>query len=157
MRKRLIEKTSQNSLPETSNWLDLQLLAEVEFTSEQNAYPIESALLLIDGPGWRAADPGLQEVRILFTEPQALKRIQLKFVETVAKRTQEFVIRWSADQGRTFQEIVRQQWNFSPDGSTVEIEDYPLDLVGVTALELAITPEIGGGEAFAALAQLRLA
>lgn len=157
MRKRLIEKASPNCLPETSNWLDLQRLAEVEITSEQNAYPIESALLSTDGPGWRAAGPGQQEVRILFLQPQALKRIQLKFVETVAKRTQEFVIRWSADQGRTYQEIVRQQWNFSPDGSTVQIEDYPLDLADVTALELTVIPDIGGGDAAATLAQLRLA
>jgi outer membrane receptor protein involved in Fe transport len=41
-------------------------------------------------------------------------------------------------------EIVRQQWNFSPAGSTTEIEDYAVDLDGVSVLELAIQPAWAG-------------
>ena len=33
-------------------------------------------------------------------------------------------------------EVVRQQWNFSPDGSTAESEDYAIDLKRVSILEL---------------------
>jgi outer membrane receptor protein involved in Fe transport len=40
--------------------------------------------------------------------------------------------------------IVRQQWNFSPAGSTTEIEDYAVDLDGVSVLELAIQPAWAG-------------
>ena len=43
---------------------------------------------------------------------------------------------------RRFREIVRQQWNFSPQGSTSEIEDYGVGLPGVSALELTITPDL---------------
>ena len=38
-------------------------------------------------------------------------------------------------------EVVRQQWNFSPHGTTEEIEDYTVDLSGVTVLELRIDPD----------------
>ena len=37
-------------------------------------------------------------------------------------------------------EIVRQQWNFSPTGSTREVEDYHVTLEDISALELAIKP-----------------
>ena len=52
--------------------------------------------------------------------------------------------------------IVRQQWNFSPAGSTTEVEDYTTDLKAVSVLELAIQPDIGGREAVASLAACRL-
>jgi hypothetical protein len=52
---------------------------------------------------------------------------------------------------------VRQQYNFSPPEALSEVEDYDVDLDGVTALELKIVPDISGGSAQASLAQLRLA
>ena len=79
------------------------------------------------------------------------------FQEDERERTQEFVLRWSPDGGQTYQEIVRQQYNFSPPGSAREVEDYAVDLKEVTALELKIVPDISGGSARASLAQLRLA
>jgi len=54
-------------------------------------------------------------------------------------------------------EIVRQQWNFSPEGATSETEDLHVELPAVTVLELSIIPEISGENALASLAQLRLA
>jgi hypothetical protein len=54
-------------------------------------------------------------------------------------------------------EIVRQQWNFSPAGSGSEVEDYEVDLDGVSALELAIKPDLARGEAPATLASWRVA
>jgi len=55
-----------------------------------------------------------QTIRLIFDEPQSLRRIALVFEETEIERTQDFVLRWSGDCGGSFQEIVRQQWNFSP-------------------------------------------
>jgi len=66
-------------------------------------------------------------------------------------------LRWSPDSGQSFREIVRQQWNFSPQGATSETEDHHVELPAVTVLELSIIPDTGGGNAFASLAQLRLA
>ena len=80
----------------------------------------------------------------------------MRFVEKEQTRTQEFSLRWSGPGGNA-QEIVRQQWNFSPEGATEENEDYAVDLPNVDVLELAIRPEIGGAAAFATLAGLRVA
>ena len=157
MRKRIIAPREQESAVAEDDWLDLEGLAEVEVTSEDVAHPIEAALLPGRGSSWRASAPGKQTIRLLFTSPQRLKRISLSYVEPATPRTQEYVLRWSADGGRSYREIVRQQWNFSPQGATYETEDHRVDLPGVTALELSIVPDIGGGEAVASLARLRLA
>jgi hypothetical protein len=157
MRKRIVHPASPNVSTDDSSWLDLQRLAEVELTSEDVSYPIESALIPGAGSGWRAARSGEQIIRLLFDQPQRLRRIQLLFHEDQQKRTQEFVLRWSPDGGQCYREIVRQQYNFSPTGVTREFEDYAVDLTGVTALELRIVPDIGGREARASVVQLRIA
>jgi hypothetical protein len=59
--------------------------------------------------------------------------------------------------GRSFREIVRQQWNFSPPGTVQELEDYSVDLADLTVMELEIIPDKSGGEARASLESLRLA
>jgi hypothetical protein len=157
MRKRIINPAKQNTTPPRENWLDLESLAQVEITSENAAHPIESALLSTPGSGWRATEPGEQRIRLLFEHPQGVRRIRLRFIEPITDRTQEFVLRWSPDGGQSFREIVRQQWNFNPQGATCETEDYRVDLSGVTVLELSIIPDISRGNALASLAQLRLA
>ncbi|MGJ0486586.1 MAG: carbohydrate-binding protein [Methylomicrobium sp.] len=157
MEKRIIDDISPDNERSVTSWLNLEELADVEVTSESNEHPIEAALLPVNGRGWRAGKPGTQTIRLLFKKPQDLHRIHLIFLESAIKRTQEYVLRWSGDQGQTWSEIVRQQWNFSPDGSTRETEDHILALSGVTALELTVTPDIGGQRAFASLEKLRLA
>jgi hypothetical protein len=155
MRKRLIDQRPPDASPAGQEWLDLEQLARVEVTSEDTGRPIESAL--VDGPGWRAAEPGEQTIRLLFDLPLRLRRIHLVYREDEQERTQEFVLRWSSDGGRTFREILRQQYHFSPPGTVAETEDYRVDLDRVTALELSIVPSVGGGRARASLTQLRLA
>jgi hypothetical protein len=51
---------------------------------------------------------------------------------------------------------VRQQYNFAPPAVTDEFEDYAVDLVGVTVLELTIVPDISGGDARASMRQARI-
>jgi hypothetical protein len=157
MRKRLIDQVTKDTAPSDQNWLNVEGLAEVEITSEDEAHPIESALLPGRTSGWRAAGPGKQTIRILFNQPQRLRRIWMNFIEPGADRTQEYLLRWSPDHGQSFRDIVRQQWNFSPDGTTTETEDHQVDLPAVTMLELNIIPDFRGGDAPASLAQLRLA
>jgi hypothetical protein len=156
MRKRIIAPLEQETVSSEGDWLDLESLAEVEVTSEDAAHPIEAALLPGRGSGWRAAAPGTQTIRLRFTRPQPLKRISLSYDEPVTTRTQEYVLRWSAD-GQYYRDIARQQWNFSPDGAISETENHRVDLPAVTALELSIVPDISGGNARASLARLRLA
>jgi hypothetical protein len=157
MRKRIIGHGPRDVSVTEPGWLDLERLAQVEITSEDAAYPIESALILGTGSGWRAAQPGEQTIRLLFDEPLRLKRIHLVFSEGELERTQEFALRWSPDGGQSYREILRQQYNFSPPDAAREVEDYDLDLDGVTALELKIVPDISGGGSRASLAQLRVA
>ncbi|RZL89700.1 MAG: hypothetical protein EOP82_18540 [Variovorax sp.] len=156
MRKRIINFDSQNVVPADQGWLDLQSLAEVELTSEDQANPIEAALVSGAGLGWRAAQAGEQTIRLLFDESQRVRRIQVLFHEDQQARTQEFVLRWSPDGGQSYREIVRQQYNFSPPDVTREFEDYTVDLADVTTLELRIVPDISGGDAQASVAQLRI-
>ena len=156
MRKRQISTTPPAALPSGQAWLEVDRAALVEVTSEEDGYPIESALLEAENRGWRAANPGTQTIRLVFGEPQKLRRIWLVFEENENTRTQEFVLRWSPDTGNSFREIVRQQWNFSSPDSVREIEDYAVELSAVTVLELSIVPDMRGGAARASLASLRL-
>lgn len=155
MRKRIVTLGQQEDSSEP-DWLNLSEIAEVEITSEDPVHPIESALTSDQGSGWRAAEPGQQMIRLLFTPPRPLRRIRLRFVEDRIERTQEYVLRWSADGGQS-REIVRQQWNFSPRGANSETEDHHVELPSVTVLELSIIPDTSGGDAVASLARLQLA
>ena len=157
MRKRIITPAHQETELPDLEWLNVEELAEVEITSEDVAHPIEFALLPDQVSGWCAAESGKQSIRLIFDQPQTLQRIWLHFVDNDTERTQEYVLRWSSDGGQSFREIVRQQWNFSPEGATSETEELHVALTGVTVIELSIIPDISGGDAFASLAQLRLA
>jgi len=157
MRKSIMSAAPRAKSPGDEGWLNLEQLASVEITSEDPAHPIESAILPGHDQGWRAGQPGEQTIRLIFDQPQRLSRIRLLFQESEAQRTQEFVLRWSAGGGSSFREIVRQQWNFSPPDTIQELEDYRVELSGVTVLELTIVPDKSGGPARASLAELRLA
>jgi hypothetical protein len=155
MRKRLIPPIPE--MVRTRGRLDLEHAAVVEVTSEDKDFPVESAFIASgDAQGWRAAEPGSQTIRLIFDQPQKLRRISLVFEEKEAARTQEFVLQWSPDGGRSLKEIVRQQWNFSPPESIREVEEYQVGLANVTVLELVIKPNIGGGSARASLKNLNL-
>ena len=157
MRKRIIKQNSKELSPPEQGWLDLEPLAEIELTSETAAHPIESAIIPGTGPGWRAMHPGEQTIRLLFAEPLRIRRIHLQFEEENQARTHEFVLLCSVDGRQTYREIVRQQFSFSPPSTTHEVEDYMVDLNGVTALELRIVPDISGSAVCASLKQLQLA
>jgi F5/8 type C domain len=156
MRKRQISPTPPGVASCGQAWLDVDRTALVEVTSEEDGYPIESALLGAENRGWRASNSGAQTIRLIFDEPQKLRRIWLVFEDNENTRTQEFVLRWSPDAGHSFREVVRQQWNFSSPGSVREIEDYAVELSDVTILELIIVPDRSGGATRASLASLRL-
>jgi len=149
MRKRFIAPTPEAARPHGEGWLDINRTAVVEITSEEEGFPIESALVSGENRGWRAAVPGSQTVRLVFDKPQQIRRISLVVEEEQEPRTQEFVLRWSADGGHLFREIVRQQWNR-------EVEEYQVEISAATELELVIVPDINGATARASLKSLRL-
>ena len=156
MRKRLITPTPETVRSRSEGRLDVERAAMVEITSEDKDYPVESAFASVEAQGWRAAEAETQTIRLVFDQPQSLKRISVVFEEKEIARTQEFVLRWSADGGNSFREIVRQQWNFSPPETIREVEEYQVELASVTVLELIIVPNVSGGSDRASLKSLRL-
>lgn len=160
MRKEIVEhRTSVGKGQGRAEWLDLDLIAHVQLTSEDPAFPIENALGTSperNERGWRANSPGPHTITLSFDAPQHIQRIFLHFIEREMERTQEFVLRYSSGSERD-REIVRQQWAFSPTGSTQEIEDYAVELEPVTKLELVIDPDRGRRQSLATLNAVRLA
>jgi hypothetical protein len=157
MRKSLIGSNNVAVPPTESGWLKVEDIAKAEVTSEDPNFPLEFALASESGRGWRAATSGPQIIRIVFDQPRPLRQIRLEFFETEIERTQEFALKWAKDEGGPLKEIVRQQWHFSPQGSTHEVENYAVDLPRVSVLELQLTPDIASGEAFARLERWRVA
>ena len=155
MRKRLITPIRQVVPSSEPRWLELDRAAAVEVTSEDPQHPIEGALVRDDKRGWRASETGTQTVRLIFDQPQSIERIELAFDENEAARTQEFVLRWIPNNGQPH-EIVRQQWNFSPQGSTSEVEDYRVQLEKVSVLELDSPADLTPDTAYATLAAWRV-
>ena len=156
MRKQIIDQVTPTASPAAQNWLDLNQLAKVELTSEDEAHPIEEALITDNGTGWMAAQAGKQTIRIVFDAPQKINHILLSFIEKKQARTQEFVLRWLPVGGSSYKEIVRQQYNFSPPQTIEEQEEYAVNLEQVINIELTINPTISGGTASATLAKLRM-
>ena len=77
-----MRKTIKDFEPELArdkaSWLDVRTIAQVEVTSEDWRYPIESAFDERDERGWRAAERGKQTIRLFFDE--------LRFIELEAQR-----------------------------------------------------------------------
>jgi hypothetical protein len=136
-------------------WRHLQKNVEVALTSEDPESPIEGALRIEESGGWRAGGPGGQTISLTWPDPITINRIRLVFEEHSHARTREFVVRATTGDGQ--REIVRQQFTFSPPGTTIEREEYATDLTEVSRLELAIIPAIDGGQAVATLREWRIA
>lgn len=159
MRKTIIDSAAR-AIEEGTNWLDLEKLASVEISSENELFPIEHALKLAISTGWRAAATGPQILRLRFDDPQELHRIQFHVIERAAERMQEIAI-FVEIAGVGVQELRRQQFTFSPHGSTEEVEDFAVELARVTMIEFRIDPDRNHdpkrSQNYASLAALRLA
>src|SRR5579864_2738916 len=89
MRKQLIPPTSETVRPHGEGWLDLERAATVEVTSEEENFPIECALASGETRGWRAAVPGTQTIRLVFDQPQRLRRISVSFEISFSRTASE--------------------------------------------------------------------
>jgi hypothetical protein len=155
MRKRIVGAAT--SSPESGPlWLDLENIATVEVSSEAPGFPVESVFISGPQPGWRAQEPGTQKLRVIFDEPTPIHVIELHFAESNCERTQEFRLGWGSAEGRQTQEIVRQQWNFSPSGAVQQVERYDVNLERVSTVELSINPDIANANAHATLLKWRM-
>jgi len=150
-----IAATSDRSL-QGDLWFDLERIAHVELSSEDPNYPFENALEADGMEPWKAEMPGLQHIKLSFDPPQSMKRIHLDFPEKEVERHQEIVLFACAGSDNHRKELVRQQWTFSPNGSTSETEDYYFDLKDVKSIELQIDPGRHDQQVIATLQSIRI-
>lgn len=139
MRKSILSPDADHASSPSDQWLNLEELASVEVSSEDPLYPFEDALHGAARGGWKAAKPGPQAIRLTFDKPQSIRRIRLEFREDGSERVQEIAL-YAMTTNQARREVLRRQWNFSPGGSNQEVEDYPVELADVTAIELQIDP-----------------
>jgi hypothetical protein len=138
---------------------DIAAIATVFVTSETAEHPIEHVFDTRRGRGgsrWIAATPGEQALLLAFDTPQTLRRVTVEVEETTVSRTQELEVAVSADGGQTYQTLRRQDYTFSPPGTTFEREVWAVMAEAVTHLRLRITPDKGGTPCRATLTSLAL-
>ena len=80
--------------------------------------------------------------------------ISLEVEELEVSRTQVLQVSVSSDGGQTYQELRRQEYTFSPPGTTFEREEWAVTVEVVTHLQLVITPDKGGQTCRATLTSL---
>jgi len=156
MRKTILGHEDRSANSSSNEWFGVEAIAGIAVTSEAGDAPVENALYPDREAGWRAGEPGPQIIQITFGGPTNIRHIQLVFRESQFARTQEFTLGCTLA-GGVRREVTRQQWTFSPQGSTQEVEDYRVTLDDVVVLELAIVPDISKGGAHASLDCLRIA
>jgi hypothetical protein len=155
--RKIVKKAETELTPENGPWLDVSAIAQVEVTSEDSQHPIESVFSEGNEGGWRALERGKQTIRLYFDQPQPVRRLWLHFQELQTERTQQFSLHWSKSKADALRPLVQQQWNFSPGGSTSQIEDYAVELDDVFMLQLVIDPDISKGPGVATLQRWRIA
>ena len=159
LRKQIVPRRSSESASREGE-MSIPDVATVQVTSEEADHPIDNAFDQNRGPGgsrWIAAGPGEQTVTLLFDRPQTIRQIGLEVEELVVSRTQEVAVSTSSDGGQTYREIVRQEFNFSPPGTSFERELWSTSAGAVTHLRLEIKPDKGGRVGRATLTSLTLA
>ena len=158
MRKEILKSDPARSEPFAAEF-NVAALATVAVTSEAADHPVENAFDHRRGPGgsrWVAETPGEQTLLLAFDAPLHIRHISLEVEETHDRRTQELDLAVSHDGGTTYRELLRQEFNFSPSGTTFEREDWTVAAEGVTHLRLRIKPDKGGRPCRASLTSLSL-
>jgi hypothetical protein len=158
MRKQILTSNPATSAPVPGE-LDVAALAAVAVTSETADHPVENAFDHRRGPGgsrWIAATPGEQTLILAFDAPQNIRQVSLEVEENQDSRTQELQLAASHDGGKSYRELLRQEFNFAPSGTTFERETWTIAAEAVTHLQLCIKPDKGGRPCRASLTTLSL-
>jgi F5/8 type C domain len=137
---------------------DIAAVATVLVSSEDPRHPIDYAFDGQRGPGasrWIAAQPGEQTLILAFDTPQTIRKILVEVEEPEISRTQEMAVSISQD-GQTYRELLRQEYNFSPPGTTLEHEEWSIKADAITHLQLRIKPDKGDKAGRATLTTLAL-
>jgi F5/8 type C domain len=158
LRKRALEADAATSAG-TADEIDIAGCATIAYSSEKPAHPVEHLLDGHSGPGgtrWISARPDvIEQIIVEFDQPQAISRLVYEVEEAVRERTQEVRVEVSEDGGRTYRQILVQEYTFSPGGATYQREEQRLNLLQVSRLRLTIVPN-KNGSGTATLTALRL-
>jgi hypothetical protein len=136
--------------------VDVEAEAHVAVTSEDAAHPIEHAFDGRGAPGgtqWVAAGPGDQTITVSFDSPQVVRAVVVEVEETGESRLQQIELAVAGGAG-PLAVVLRQEFHFSPPGTTLERERWSIDREDVRQVRLVIRPEKGGGSARARLTTL---
>ena len=158
LRKHIVKVPPGHPVPPTGE-MDIAATATVQVTSEDPTHPIEHVFDRRRGPGgsrWVAAEPGEQTLILAFDTPQTIHQTIVEVEEPDVNRTQELQLSVSHDGGQTYRELRRQEYTFSPPGTTFEREDWAVLAEGVTHLQLWMKPDKGGKPCRATLTSLVL-
>jgi hypothetical protein len=132
--------------PSRSDLKDIAALATVFVTSEFPDHPIDHVFDARGGLGgsrWIAGADGEQTLILAFDAPQTIRELTVETEEPATSRTQVLCVSLSQDGGETYRERIRQEFTFSPPGTTFEREQWSLPAEGVTHLRLVIRPDKG--------------
>ena len=139
--------------------IDIAGCATIAYSSENPRHPVEHMLDGRSGPGatrWTSARPDtVEHIVVEFDQPQPISRLAYEVEEAMRERTQEIRVEVSEDQGRTYRQILVQEYNFSPGGATYQREELRFNLLHVSRLRLTIVPN-KNGSGTATLTALRL-
>lgn len=158
MRKQILKSNGAKPAPFPGE-LDVALLATLAVTSESADHPVENIFDNRRGPGgsrWVAGTPGEQTLLLAFDAPQNIRQVSLEVEEMWDSRTQELQLAVSQDGGNTYRELLRQEFNFAPPGTTFEREEWVIAAEQVTHLRLCIKPDKGNRPCRASLTTLSL-
>jgi F5/8 type C domain len=158
LRKRPLEADAAAS-GRAAGEIDIAGCATIAYSSENPAHPVEHMLDGRCGPGatrWVSArSDTVEHIVVEFDRPQAISRLLYEVEETMGERTQEVRVEISEDGGRSYRQILVQEYNFSPGGATYQREEQRFNLRQVTHLRLTIVPN-KSGSGTATLTALRL-
>jgi F5/8 type C domain len=158
LRKRQLEADGATSA-RAADEVDIASCATIAYSSENPAHPVEYLLDGRSGPGatrWISARPDMTEqIVVEFDQPQTISRLVYEVEEAVRERTQEVRVEVSEDAGRTYRQILVQEYTFSPEGATYQREDQRLNFRQVSHLRVTIVPN-KNGSGTATLTSLRL-
>jgi hypothetical protein len=156
LRKHIVKAPPSHPVPQPGE-IDIAATATVQVTSENPAHPIDNVFDHRRGPGgsrWVAEEQGEQTLLLVFDTPQSIHQIILEVEELEVSRTQELGLSVSHDGGQTYRELRRQEYHFSPPGTTFEREDWAVLAEGVSHLQLWMKPDKGGKPCWATLTSL---
>jgi hypothetical protein len=156
LRKQLIQPIDKQVL---QGKISIPDTATILVTSERVDHPIDYICDGQRGPGstrWIAEQPGDQTVVLVFDAAQDIHVVSLEIEEDEVSRTQELTLSTSRDGGQTYRELLRQEFNFSPPGTTFEHEEWRLAAKGITHVRLWIRPDKGGRSCYASMTTLAL-